>query len=295
MQTDFRIPRNATSAYDLWQYFDTRARQILHEDFRWNGRVEWAPEYEGKAIRTIFEGTMGRFWAAFFVLPHVRSTVRIEDLASASPHPILTVGDPGAANALRRLGVRYKDAGSQFLPSVEYRLVEELLGNQRHDRSLVFRMNLVDEGLAFLRWTGAAPEVCRAFFLTPLLVPDGGLTANLARIVYELRAVPDGAHIIALAMEFRSIINGYRVQDAHPTEGIRLSPATEVNHMLAATFVQRRKDYEMHLADGRQAGRMSTFLTEWCERLGYAGAPYERIVARLPGKPAPQFDILPAR
>lgn len=290
--SDLRLPKDAASPRELWQYYETRSRQMLHEGYAWSGVIEWAPGFFNQAIRTFFHSESGRRWVSFFVVPSARGKGVMRRLATASPDPIVTLDDCELAPILKHLGVPHRVVGTQLLESVEYKLVQEFYGDQKAQRSQVFLMNHIDEGLAVMCWAGCSMQAARAFCLHPLLQNDNDLADNYVNVTGALRSVRDGAETIALAMEYRSVANEYLAHHAWPAAGIRLSPLPEVQQMLVGDKVQNRKDFELHHAGTHaNSARLAEYFKQWCAALGVDERAYGRFKARLPGKTEPQREL----
>lgn len=302
--TNVRRPMDAATVAEVWQYYDTRSRQMLLEGYTWSERLEWAPGYEGAAIRTFFKGIDERAWVSFFVLPEHRANGIMTALTKATNHPVLTVTDCEIASLLHRHGIEFHLVGDYVLDSVEYDLCQEFYGDQKSNRSQVFLMNHIDEGLAVMNFQGASTPAMRAFCLHPLLQSDVDLAANFGRVAKALATVPDGGHTLALAMEYRSVANAYLAHSDMPATGIRLSPLAEVNDMLIGDKVQNRKDFELYFRSQTDFcggsrnriphtnyARLNEYFQQWCDALGVAEkySFYREDV--LPGRRTVQTEI----
>lgn len=162
--------------------------------------------------------------------------------------------------------------------SAEYRAIEEEYDRRTAQRSGVPLMHHIDEGLAVLRWIGAAEEALLAFCLHPLLQEDAAHAANLPR-VRELTA----PRVLALALEYRRVANA--ALSARPMESaaeIELSEMAEVNQMLVADKVQNRKDFILHHR-GRHARSeaLDLYFRRWLERLGVSEARFAELFEAL--------------
>lgn len=289
---DLRRPKNASTPRELWQYYETRARQMLHEGYTWTGVIEWVPGFVNRAVRTFFHSESGRRWVSFFVVPGARGQGVMRALATASPDPVVTVDDCDLVPILKHLGVPHRVVGAQLLESVEYKLVQDFYGDRRARRSQAFLMNHIDEGLAVMCWTGCSMQAARAFCLRPLLQMDADLAENYSAVVGELKAVRDGDETLALAMEYRSVANEYLPKHPLPLAGIRLSPLPEVQQMLVGAKVQSRKDFEAHHAQTHpNSARLAEYFLQWCTALRVDERTYRRLTSRLPTKTHPQTAL----
>ncbi|KVP75511.1 hypothetical protein WJ96_07335 [Burkholderia ubonensis] len=274
-----RLPHDAASEAEVRQYYDTRGRQLLHEGYWWDGALAWAPGFEGDVYETAFT-QHGKTFASYFALPHARGKGHLRKLVALGK-AIVTLPDCNIEDALRHVGADYRLAG-QLTDSAEYKLIQAEYADQRAKRSRVFLMNHVDEGLAVMAAVGASTLAMRAFCLHPLLQNDEDLTRNFERVAAEVLKQPDGAAVMALAMEYRSVANEYLSHCAMRQGGIRLSPLKDVNDMLIGDKVQNRKDFERYHADSHDNRvRLTEYFRQWCEALGVADR-YAELKALLP-------------
>lgn len=276
-----RLPHDAATFEEVRQYYDTRGRQLLHEGYLWSGEVAWAPGFDGDVYETAFQLRDGsQTFASYFALPHARGKGHLRKLVALGK-PIVTLPDCHIEDALRHVGATYKLAGA-LTESVEYKLIQADYGDQRAKRSRVFLMNHIDEGLAVIAAVGASEQAMRAFCLHPLLQNDVDLERNFENVSAEMTQVYDGAAVMALAMEYRSVANEYLAHCAMRQGGIRLSPLKAVNDMLIGDKVQNRKDFERYHADTHDNRlRLAEYFAQWCEALGVA-ARYDELKAMLP-------------
>ncbi|KFE66829.1 hypothetical protein DB31_9043 [Hyalangium minutum] len=157
---------------------------------------------------------------------------------------------------------------SGVLQSTEHGLIQNFYGTQSAKRSQVPFMNHIHEGLAVMLCTGASLQAMRAFCLHPLVQSDADLKSQYAQITRALETVPDGAFVLGLAMEYRSVANEYVSHRPMPPEGIRLSPLAEVNAMLVGDKVQNRKDFELYHAETHERrDRLAEYFQQWCQAL----------------------------
>lgn len=276
-----RLPHDAASYEEVRQYYDTRGRQLLHEGYQWSGEVAWAPGFEGDVYETGFRLRDGTdTFASYFALPHARGKGHLRKLVALGK-PIVTLPDCHIEDALRHVGATYTLAG-QLTESTEYKLIQVEYGNKRAHRSQVYLMNHIDEGLAVMAAVGASEQAMRAFCLHPLLQNDVDLERNFENVSTVMTQVYDGAAVIALAMEYRSVANEYLAHCAMRQGRIRLSPLKAVNDMLIGDKVQNRKDFEQYHAlthDNRV--RLAEYFSQWCSALGVAER-YTELKALLP-------------
>ncbi len=279
-----RIPYDASTEAEVRQYYATRARQLLHDGFVWRGDLAYVPGYEGKAFVTTFDlPASASSWVSYFVLPAYRGQGLLRPLV-ARGLPIVTLQDCHIEGALAHVGATFRVAG-HITETVEYKLIESFYGDRRAQRSQVFLMNHIDEGLAVMAAVGASDSAMRAFCLHPLLQNDSDLTENHARVAQAMAQVEQGAYVLSLAMEYRSVANEYLAHCAMRSGGIRLSPLKDVNDMLIGDKVQNRKDFELHHAETHaNRVRLAQYFHEWCDALGVS-ARYTLLKTPLPSAP----------
>lgn len=280
MTTIARLPHDAATEAEVRQYYDTRHRQLLHEGYRWNGTLTWVPGLEGEVYMVEFEHTSGETHVSYFALPHGRGKGHLRTLV-ARERTIFTLEDCNIEKALRHVEADFRQVG-KLTESVEYRLIQEEYGDKRAQRSQVFLMNHIDEGLAVMAAVGAAKRAMRAFCLHPLLQNDEDLARNFGWVSNTMHDQLGGAAVMALAMEYRSVANEYLSHCPMRPGGIRLSPLKDVNDMLIGDKVQNRKDFEkFHAETHNNRERLTEYFSQWCEALGVADR-YEELKARLP-------------
>ena len=271
-----RRPMEATTLAEVAQYYETRARQMWHEGWRWNRVLE----DRGAGYRTEFKRNGQRF-ASFYVMAQNHGQGHFRKWVGEEPLPIVTVTDCHIEQVLEHIGARYERV-ADILDSAEYRLIEASYGDERARRSGVFLMNHIDEGLAVLTAIGASEHAMRAFCLHPLVQDDAALARNFDALSEALASVPGGTRTLALAMEYRNVANAYLARVPMPAGGIRLSPLAEVNDMLVADKVQNRKDFERYHAQTHENRiRLAEYFSQWCEALGVAER-YAELKAMLP-------------
>lgn len=173
---------------------------------------------------------------------------------------------------------------SGVLQSTEHGLIQNFYGSQRARRSQVPFMNHIHEGLAVMLCTRASLQAMRAFCLHPLVQSDADLKSQYAHVAQAMEPVPDGAFVLGLAMEYRSVANAYLSHRSMPPEGIRLSPLEEVNAMLVGDKVQNRKDFELYHAETHERrARLAEYFQQWCQALRIEPR-YPRLKAMLQGE-----------
>ena len=276
-----RLPYNAENKAQVLQYYATRARQLLHEGYQWCGDIWWVPGFEGWVYETGFvHRASGQGFVSYYGLPAARGQGYLRQLAGRG-FEILTLKDCGIEAALQHVGASYRVAG-RITETREYLLIQDFYGDRKAQRSQVWLMNHIDEGLGVMAEVGASDEALLAFCLHPLLQDDASLAANYSRVAQAVGQQPQGAYVLGLAMEYRSVANEYLAHCTMRPGGIRLSPLKDVNDMLIGDKVQNRKDFEIyHAATHANRVRLAEYFREWCTALGVADR-YEALKALLP-------------
>jgi hypothetical protein len=267
MNTIARLPHDAANEAEVRQYYDTRHRQLLHEGYQWNGELAWVPGLEGEVYMVEFVRYGSEPQVSYFALPHGRGKGHLRKLA-ARGRTIFTLTDCNIENALKHVQADYQLVG-RLTESLEYRLIQEEYGDRRAQRSQVFLMNHIDEGLAVMRAVGASKRAMRAFCLHPLLQNDEDLSRNYEWVSTQMHGQPGGTAVMALAMEYRSVANEYLSHCVMREGGIRLSPLKDVNDMLIGDKVQNFKDFQRyHAQTHHNRERLTEYFRQWCQALG---------------------------
>lgn len=148
----------------------------------------------------------------------------------------------------------------------EYRLVSQFYEGKKAERTGLPYMKHIDDGLAVLERIGASEMAKRAYCLHPVFQGDGDLL--------EVMSYPD--HIdhlsvtaIVFAMEYRKVANSYLSKHYKgPDDDIRLSPLTDVNHMLIADKIQNFADFmKYHYGVHKDYGRLYWYFLNWHKTL----------------------------
>lgn len=262
-----RLPHDASTLAEVTQYYATRALQLKHAGYRLTAKPVELKVRGLVAYRAEFLHANGDDYSSFYLPPESRGKGLFKELVRTC-RCILTVADCNIVDALKKTSANYRCATS-VIDTTAYKLIEAHYGDQRAKRSQVFLMNHIDEGLAVMAATGTSLEAMQAFCLHPLLQADADLARNYQSVASNMSTQKNGAYILGLAMEYRSIANEYLAHCKMPADGIRLSPLWEVNAMLVGDKVQNRKDYELyHEATHANRERLTEYFREWCERLG---------------------------
>jgi hypothetical protein len=265
-QTDARLDYAATTEEGVLAYYQTRARQLLHEGYLWDHVLE--AQEGGYATRFEKDGVE---YGSYYALAQHRGR-GLSKAGLADVAPVVTTPDCGIVDFLGAHQISHVVTGA-LLETPEYRMVSAFYGAGRAVRSGVFFMNHIDEGLYVLRQTGASEDACRAFILHPLLQGDADLPVHLVAVSQTV-----SPHVLALAMEYRNIANATLSQrPIDKASDIFLSPLPEVNQMLMADKVQNYKDFlRYHLTTHPRADILDRYFRLWLERLDVSNADWTR-------------------
>ncbi|MBL8018670.1 MAG: hypothetical protein JNM27_03315 [Leptospirales bacterium] len=160
----------------------------------------------------------------------------------------------------------------------EYKAVRSFYGDRTAKRTKLPYINHIDEALLILEWRGASELTMRAYCLHPLFQGDADLSLSWQRDLSEF-----DPHALVLAMEYRSIANGYLSRDViSAVSEIRLSPLAEVNEMLVADKIQNRKDFELHFhGPNERISELQNYFSNWLQRLDVDESTYQETRNRL--------------
>ena len=231
-ETLVRFNHNATTVDEADNYIRNRAKQLFRAEqavisiirFEWGVSAHFTKD--------------GKTYQSLYILEQFRS---LGIYKKHITHTILSSAECGITEYLQRNKI---DSVIEYLEVFdEYRVVAYYYGSQKAERSGVYYMNHIDEGLAILGWIGASNIAKKAFCLHPIFQSDEALK-NWNKN-YNVTC-----DIMIPTMEYRSVANEYLStrQITHPNQ-IRLSPLRDVNHMLIADKIQNRKDFELYHKD----------------------------------------------
>lgn len=202
-------------------------------------------------------------YASIFLSPKARGQGAYLKIKKTVSEPILTVPDCDVELFLKVKQVPHKVL-NRFMESSEYQSIQSFYGDKKAERSGVYLMNHIDEGLAILDWINAGDEAKKAFCLHPILQSDADLGNNFKNISpqWSIKAV-------ALAMEYRSVANEYLShRNIQSLDEIRLSPLTEVNLMLWADKIQNFKDFTLYHKDSHpRSQELENYFNNWIQKL----------------------------
>ena len=163
--------------------------------------------------------------------------------------------------------------------SHEYQLIKTFYGDRVARRSQVPLINHINEGLIILDSISATEGAKRAFCIHPLLQHDDDLRTNYMMVEHVT-----GAHVMMLAMEYRSVANEFLSDkmDLVTVPDIRLSPLKEVNDMLVADKVQNYKDFVTHHYDKHpRSDKLNEYFHRWLDKLEVGYDMYGRLCQRI--------------
>lgn len=160
----------------------------------------------------------------------------------------------------------------------EYQAIEFCYEDRKANRSGVYLMNHIDEGLYILYRIKASRWAHLAYIIHPMFQPDKELDLYFNVFNEKLQA-----RSVLLTMEYRSVANEYlSKREIKNIEEIRLSPLKEVNDMLIADKIQNYKDFlRYHHGTHERSPELSKYFKNWFERLGVTFPFYEDIQQEL--------------
>lgn len=266
-----RLPHNGNTEREVFQYFHTRALQLAPNGLSW---CRTLTKDEIGYLTHFTDEVTGKKYDSFYVIAENRGNGNAYSLVQKCVNRIVTVADCNIIDFLTHVGADFCVETGMF-DSVEYELVQEFYGSRRAERSGVFLMNHIDEGLYLLHKLNASQYAKRAFCLHPLLQTDKDLEANFDHVVANSDTIT-----VALAMEYRNqanawlsdkvckVVNGTADEiffNGRPTTG----PLLDVLQMLQADKIQNYKDFLLY-HDGKHARskELNLYFKTWFNVLG---------------------------
>lgn len=160
----------------------------------------------------------------------------------------------------------------------EYTTVQEFYSDKVAQRSKVYKIHHVTEGVFILNKLHASMAAKRAFCLHPMTQDDKDLGEHYTYLASNADPVA-----MMLALEYRNIANQYlSFRNIDGLMDIKLSPIPDVNLMLIADKVQNYKDFTLyHAKTHPKAERLDLYFNNWLERLGVPTVQYLALVAAI--------------
>jgi hypothetical protein len=259
---------------DALDYYRNRATQLLSAGWSWDGSyidLGWGiqvslfkddVEYQSVYVFEKHKGHLPRWFAE-----SERNFVTM-----ASCHDMYKY--------MMRKDISFTIAFAEYSQSHEYMCVEEFYRGQRAERTGVFYMNHIDEGLYILKALGANWRTKSCFCLHPLFQSDAAIAKKWGDVSKH------SPEMIVLAMEYRNIANAYLPKrKINGIDEINLSPIEAVNVALRADKIQNRKDFEKyHLGTHPNSDGLVKYFDNWFKRLGITEEFYQRMVAEIETK-----------
>lgn len=273
-----RLPTQASTFDDMLQYYQTRARQLHHEGIILDDVLQPEKDVAHAFFHDIYSEQ--RYQSIF--IPKHKSGFGLFAKYYDPNLSILTMHECHLIAFLQKHSLAYRVAGQQLETMEEYHVVSQFYGNQYAQRTRMFLMNHIDEGISILRDIHASEGTIRAYCIHPLLQMDKECGENLAFLSRQLQH-DSASYVIALAMEYRLTANRYLSHCTMPAGGIILSPLKEVNDMLIADKVQNAKDFDRyHRGTHPNSDRLVAYFQEWHDALGVTANMYQRWKETLP-------------
>jgi hypothetical protein len=273
-----RFNFDATTREEAIAYLNERAAQLLIYGYkRINANYSlYNDTGEEWGVLTYFDGPDGTQYQSIYVYAQHRQKGYYKAFLKKTAVPILTMQQCGLGPYLKKKGYPHLVV-TGITTRPEYREIEEFYGDKRAERSQVFMMRHIDEGLTILNRINASSVAKRAFCLHPLVQNDVELASNIQRLAHGADV---SKYILMLAMEYRNIAN--RTLSFTPIskpEDIILSPLPEVNEMLVADKVQNYKDFMRYHAETHpRRYELQGYFVAWLHRLNISHTRYTELI-----------------
>ena len=187
-----RFNYDAATVGEAKEYILCRAKQLLRHYYK----LQSIREYEW-GISAYFIKENKTYQSLYITEPFRGKGIFTQNIT----HTILTSGECDIESYLIKKNIDYQI--EKLTMFREYQLIEDYYANQKAERSGVFLMNHIDEGLYILNKINASQTAKKAYCLHPLIQSDEALAEN-----YALLTDIDVQVVIALT-EYRSVANEY--------------------------------------------------------------------------------------
>ncbi len=283
-----RLPMDANTYEEVFQYYETRALEFLYDDYHWVGRIfpvelgyvtaftkgkdlylsaYLLADNRGKGLYQAWLKKLQNNNFDFFSC-YDGTSYRANKLKNFNQtNKILTVPSCHLIEYFKKNNFTdYVVATTpETLDWPEYKAIQNYYADKRAKRSQVLLMNHIDAGLYALKRLDASIDAQKAFCLHPLYQNDEDLKNN-----FNALAIQDFSPLaLAYTIEYRSVANEYlSARKINSIEEIRLSPLEEVNFMLMADKMQNYKDFTLfHSKTHKNSEELEIYFNNWFKRL----------------------------
>jgi hypothetical protein len=270
-----RFNHDAINYNDAVGYILNRATQLLKYNVKLIDikPINFEPYQDKDNVDATFEYN-GEIYHSVYMLPYYRGKGLYAKYIKSNGYKILTHTDCLINSYLRKNSIDFVCLGS-FETTEEYKLISDFYGDKKANRSGVYLMNHIDEGIKILNDIGASEWAKRAYAIHPIFQSDDALSElNLDFI--NFRTISSLS--IINVMEYRSVANEYlSKREILSIDEIRLSPLKDVNDMLIADKVQNYKDFELyHKQTHERSKELDEYFNNWLKRLNIPIERYQK-------------------
>lgn len=254
-----RLEYNANNENEVYQYYETRAKQFAHEGYEWNKTLE---PIEG-GFKTYFSKD-NNIYVSVYTLSKYRNKGLTKKYFKENAHEtVITTKECNLENFLIFHNIPFITVAN-FLNTVEYQMVSRYYSNQQAKRSGCYLMNHIDEGLYILNEINASEAAKKAYCIHPLTQNEQDLAKN-----WNVIKTMVSSEVLGLALEYRNIANQYlSKRSIKSLDDIKLSPLKDVNDMLIADKVQNYKDFLIYHKDSHdRAEALDEYFNNWLKKL----------------------------
>lgn len=265
-----RFEFDANDYKEAYNYIMNRTIQMM----KYGVYLETSTEFNG-GLDVTFGYNKGEYHA-IYLYKDFRGKGVYENYVKERKYKILTHVDCGLQNYLRNHNIPFLCVGS-FESTPEYKWIQEFYGDKKSERSGVYLMNHVDEGLKVLEDIGASDAAKRAYCIHPIFQGNDDLK-NVNSLKNEMmHCIRDiSPQVLINVMEYRSVANEYlSKREIKSIDEIRLSPLKDVNDMLIADKVQNYKDFEVHHKSHPRTKELEQYFKNWLQRLDISPKKYQ--------------------
>ncbi|MBD2704296.1 hypothetical protein IC229_26870 [Spirosoma sp. BT702] len=250
-----RFSEKTKTIFEAKEQIFCRSKQLL----KFNYKLDSLREFDWGIIAYFQKGN--ETYQFFLFLEQYKNTALLEENLI---HTVLITDDCRLDDYLAKNNINYVAVTLSLFR--EYELISAFYGAQKAQRSGVYLMNHIDEGLFILEKIQASDVAKKAYCLHPIIQSDEAL-----QVIYTLLKGIDTQVIIALT-EYRSVANEYlSKRKIKSIDEIRLSPLKDVNDMLIADKIQNKKDFELyHKKTHPRSAELTEYFDNWLRRLGVA-------------------------